>query len=153
MMSIGNMKMTHVPYKGSAGVTTDLLGGQIQTALPGLAAMMGHIRDGKLRPLAVTGAARSPLLPEVPTLAESGFKGYEAYIWMGLLAPKGTPAAIIEKLNRELIIALKAPSVKAYMNKAAIEQIGSTPSEFGAFFRADRDLWARLIKDTGARVD
>ena len=153
MMSIGNMKMTHVPYKGSAGVTTDLLGGQIQTALPGLAAMMGHIRDGKLRPLAVTGAARSPLLPEVPTLAESGFKGYEAYIWMGLLAPKGTPAAIVEKLNRELIIALKAPSVKAYMNKAAIEQIGSTPSEFGAFFRADRDLWARLIKDTGARVD
>lgn len=153
MMSMGDLKMTHVPYKGSAGVTTDLLGGQIQTALPGLAAMMSHIKDGKLRPLAVTGAARSPLLPEVPTLTESGFKGYDAYIWMGLLAPKGTPVAIIDKLNRELITALKAPSVKAYMNNAAIEQIGSTPAEFGAFFRADRDLWARLIKETGARVD
>lgn len=153
MMSMGELKMTHVPYKGSAGVTTDLLGGQIQTALPGLAAMMSHIKDGKLRPLAVTGAARSPLLPEVPTLTESGFKGYDAYIWMGLLAPKGTPVAIIDKLNRELITALKAPSVKAYMNNAAIEQIGSTPAEFGAFFRADRDLWARLIKETGARVD
>ena len=153
MMSMGDLKMTHVPYKGSAGVTTDLLGGQIQTALPGLAAMMSHIKDGKLRPLAVTGAARSPLLPEVPTLTESGFKGYDAYIWMGLLAPKGTPVAIIDKLNRELITALKAPSVKTYMNNAAIEQIGSTPAEFGAFFRADRDLWARLIKETGARVD
>ncbi len=153
MMSMGDLKMTHVPYKGSAGVTTDLLGGQIQTALPGLAAMMSHIKDGKLRPLAVTGAARSPLLPEVPTLTESGFKGYDAYIWMGLLAPKGTPVAIIDKLNRELVTALKAPSVKTYMNNAAIEQIGSTPAEFGAFFRADRDLWARLIKETGARVD
>jgi tripartite-type tricarboxylate transporter receptor subunit TctC len=115
--------------------------------------MMGHIKEGKLRPLAVTGITRSPLLPDVPTLAESGFKGYEAYVWMGLLAPKGTPAAIIDKLNRELLAALKAPAVKAYMSNAAIEQIGSTPAEFGAYFRAERDLWARIIKETGARVD
>lgn len=152
-LSMGNLNMTHVPYKGSAGVTADLLGGQIQTALPGLAAMMSHIKDGRLRPLAVTGSVRSPLLPDVPTLAESGFKGYEAYIWMGLLAPKGTPAAVIDRLNRELISALKAPGVKAYMNNAAIEQIGSTPAEFGVFFRADRNLWARIIKETGARID
>jgi tripartite-type tricarboxylate transporter receptor subunit TctC len=153
MMSMGDLKMTHVPYKGSGGVTTDLLGGQIQTAMPGLAAMVSHIKEGKLRAIAVSGAQRSPLLPDVPTLAESGFKGYEAYIWMGLLAPKGTPAAVIDKLNRELITALKAPGVKAYMNNAAIEQIGSTPAEFGAFFRTDRDVWARLIKETGAKVD
>lgn len=153
MNSMGDLKMTHVPYKGSGGVTADLLGGQIQTAMPGLAAMNSHIKEGKLRALAVSGAARSPLLPDVPTLAESGFKGYEAYIWMGLLAPKGTPAAIIDKLNRELNTALKAPAVKAYMNNAAIEQIGSTPAEFGAFFRGDRDLWARLIKETGAKID
>ncbi len=153
MNSMGDLKMTHVPYKGSGGVTADLLGGQIQTAMPGLAAMNSHIKEGKLRALAVSGAARSPLLPDVPTLAESGFKGYEAYIWMGLLAPKGTPATFIDKLNRELNTALKAPAVKAYMNNAAIEQIGSTPAEFGAFFRGDRDLWARLIKETGAKID
>ena len=153
MNSIGDLKMTHVPYKGSGGVTTDLLGGQIQTAMPGLAAMISHIKEGKLRALAVSGATRSPLLPEVPTLAESGFKGYEAYIWMGILAPKGTPAPIIDKLNRELNAALKAPAVRAYMSNAAIEQIGSTPAEFGAFFRGDRDLWARLIKETGAKID
>jgi tripartite-type tricarboxylate transporter receptor subunit TctC len=151
--SMADIRMTHIPYRSSAGVTTDLLGGQIKVAMPGLAAMMGHIREGKLRPLAVTGGARSPLLPDVPTLAESGFKDYEAYVWMGLLAPKGTPAAIIDKLNRELVTALKAPAVRAYMNNAAIEQITSTPAEFGAFFRADRDLWARIIKETGARVD
>jgi tripartite-type tricarboxylate transporter receptor subunit TctC len=153
MMSMGELKMTHVPYKGSGGVTTDLLGGQIQTAMPGLAAMMSHIKEGKLRAIAVSGAQRSPLLPDVPTLAESGFKGYEAYIWMGLLAPKGTPAPVIDKLNRELNAALKAPAVKAYMNNAAIEQIGSTPAEFGTFFRGDRDLWARIIKEIGAKVD
>ncbi|MCX7152151.1 MAG: tripartite tricarboxylate transporter substrate binding protein [Proteobacteria bacterium] len=153
MNSIGDLKMTHVPYKGSGGVTTDLLGGQIQTAMPGLAAMISHIKEGKLRALAVSGATRSPLLPEVPTLAESGFKGYEAYIWMGILAPKGTPAPIIDKLNRELNAALKAPAVRSYMSNAAIEQIGSTPAEFGAFFRGDRDLWARLIKETGAKID
>jgi tripartite-type tricarboxylate transporter receptor subunit TctC len=153
MMSMGELKMTHVPYKSSGGVTTDLLGGQIQTAMPGLAAMVSHVKEGKLRAIAVSGAQRSPLLPDVPTLAESGFKGYEAYIWMGILAPKGTPAPIIDKLNRELNASLKAPAVKAYMNNAAIEQIGSTPAEFGSFFKGDRDLWARIIKEIGAKVD
>jgi tripartite-type tricarboxylate transporter receptor subunit TctC len=153
MMSMGELKMTHVPYKSSGGVTTDLLGGQIQTAMPGLAAMVSHIKEGKLRAIAVSGAARSPLLPDVPTLAESGFKGFEAYIWMGILAPKGTPAPVIDKLNRELNASLKAPAVRAYMSNAAIEQIGSTPAEFGSFFKGDRDLWARIIKEIGAKVD
>jgi len=147
------LKMMHVPYKGSSQVVADLLGGQISFALPGLAAMMPNIRAGKLRPLAVTSATRSPLLPEVPTVAESGFKGYEAYVWMGLLAPRGTPVAIIERVNRESNAALKAPAVRTFMNNAAIEQIGSTPVEFGAFFRAEREQWARIIKETGARID
>ncbi|MBC7778918.1 MAG: tripartite tricarboxylate transporter substrate binding protein [Proteobacteria bacterium] len=151
--STAGLKMAHVPYKGSAQVLADLLGGQIKVALPGLAAMMGPIKDGRLRPLAVTGATRSPLLPDVPTLAESGFKGYEAYIWMGLLAPKGTSPAIVDRVNRESVMALRAPGVKTYMNNAAIEQIGSTPAEFGTFFRGERDLWARIIKETGARID
>jgi tripartite-type tricarboxylate transporter receptor subunit TctC len=151
--SMAGLKMMHVPYKGSAQVTADLIGGQIKVALPGLAAMVPLIKDARLRPLAVTGAARSPLLPDVPTLAESGLKGYEAYVWMGILAPRGTPAPVIDRLNRESNASLKAPGVRSYMNNAAIEQLGTTPAEFGTFFRAERDLWARIIKETGARID
>ncbi len=151
--SIAGLKMVHVPYKGSPQVTADLLGGQIRVALPGLAQMMSPIRDGRLRPMAVTGAARSPLLPDVPTMAESGLKGYEAYVWMGMLAPRGTPAPIIARLNREMNASLKTESVRTFMNNAAIEQIGSTPAEFGAFFRGERDLWARIIREVGAKIE
>ncbi|MBI3715509.1 MAG: tripartite tricarboxylate transporter substrate binding protein, partial [Betaproteobacteria bacterium] len=100
--SMAGLKLNHVPYRGSAQATTDLLGGQVQMSIPGMAGMMGHIRAGKLRPLAVTGTARSPHLADVPTLDEAGMKGYSAYVWMGLLAPKGTPVAIINKLQKEL---------------------------------------------------
>ena len=97
------MKLVHVPYKGSGQATTDLLGGQVPVSIPGTAGMVGHIKAGKLRALAVTGAARSPQLPDVPTVIESGVPGYEAYVWMGLLAPKGTPAAIVDKINRDVV--------------------------------------------------
>ncbi len=96
---------------------------------------------------------RSPQLPDVPTLAESGLPGYAAYVWLGLLAPKGTPAPIVERLNRELVAVLDAPEVKGYMANASIEALGSTPAEFGAFFRAERDHWARVIKESGAKLD
>lgn len=151
--SMASITLTHVPYKGSAQATTDLLGGQVSLAMPGLAAMMSHIRSGKLRALAVSGSSRSPLIPEVPTLAESGMKGYSAYVWMGMLAPTGTPALVIAKLHRELLVSLQSSEVKTFMGNAAIEAIGSTPDEFGAFFRKDRELWARIIKEIGAKVD
>jgi tripartite-type tricarboxylate transporter receptor subunit TctC len=130
-----------------------LIGGVVSVSVPGLAGMLPHIKSGKLRALAVTGAHRSPQLPEVPTLAESGFTGYSAYVWLGLLAPRGTPEPIIERLNRELVAALDTPEVKGYMANASIEALGSTPAEFGAFFRAERDNWARVIKETGAKLD
>jgi len=151
--SMAGIQLTHVPYKGSAQATTDLLGGQISLNMPGLAAMMTHIRSGKLRALAVSGANRSPLLPDVPTLAESGMTGYAQYVWMGLLAPKGTPAPVIDKLRRELLVSVRAPEVQKFMDTAAIEVITSTPEDFGAFFRKDRDVWAKIIKDVGAKVD
>jgi tripartite-type tricarboxylate transporter receptor subunit TctC len=151
--SMAGIQLTHVPYKGSAQATTDLLGGQISLNMPGLAAMMTHIRSGKLRALAVSGSSRSPLLPEVPTLAESGLTGYSQYVWMGLLAPKGTPAPVIDKLRRELLVAVRAPEVQSFMNNAAIEVITTTSEEFGAFFRKDREQWARVIKEIGAKVD
>jgi len=153
LASMTGMKMNHVPYRGSGQATADLLGGQVQVSIPGTAGMVGHIKAGKLRALAVTGAKRSPQLPDVPTVMESGVPGYEAYVWMGLLAPKGTPAPIIDKLFRELTQVLATSEVKTYMASAGIEIVGSTPSEFGAFFRSERELWAKVIRETGAKID
>ena len=146
------MKMNHVPYRGSAQATTDLLSGVVAMAIPGTAGMVGHIKSGKLRALAVTGAKRSPQLPGVPTVIESGVPDYEAYVWMGLLAPRGTPAPIVERLQREVVAVLGEDEVKAYMAKAGIEIVGSTSAEFDRFFRAERDLWAKVIRDTGAHI-
>ena len=151
--TMAGIQLTHVPYRGSGQATTDLLGGTVPMAMPGTAGIVGHIKAGKLRPLAVSGVTRSPQLPEVPTLAESGLPGYSAYVWLGLLAPKGTPAAIIERLHRELIAALATPEVKNYMTEAGIEPVGSTPAEMDSYFREERDRWARVVKDTGAKID
>ena len=151
--SMANVKMTHVPYKGSGQATTDLLAGTVPLAVPGTQAMLKYIKDGKLRPLATTGVTRSPQLPDVPTLAESGLAGYSAYVWMGLLAPKGTPTAIVERLHRELKASMAAPEVKAFFSDAGMEIVASTPAEFDTYFREERDRWARIVKETGAKID
>jgi tripartite-type tricarboxylate transporter receptor subunit TctC len=150
--SIG-LKMNHVPYRGSGQATTDLLAGQVPVSMPGTAGMVGHIKAGKLRALAVTGSTRSPQLPDVPTMMESGVPGYEAYVWMGLLAPKGTPQPIIDKLHAALMQVIAGDEVKSYMANAGIEIVGSTPAEFDRFFRAERELWAKVIRETGAKID
>jgi tripartite-type tricarboxylate transporter receptor subunit TctC len=151
--SMSGISIVHVPYRGSGQATTDLLGGTVPMAMPGTAGMVAHIKAGKLRPLATSGVTRSPQLPEVPTLAESGLTGYSAYVWMGLLAPKGTPPAIIERLNRELKASLAAPEVKGFFNEAGVEIVGSTPTEFDTYFREERDRWARSVKESGAKID
>jgi tripartite-type tricarboxylate transporter receptor subunit TctC len=151
--SMAGIQMNHIPYKGSAQAVTDLLGGQVSAAMPGLAAMRGHIREGRARALAVSGANRASAAPEIPTMFESGLPGYELYVWMGMLAPKGTPAPVIERLHREFVTALRAPAVKSFMETAAIEAVGSSPAQFGRFFREEKLRWAKIIKETGARVD
>ena len=151
--SMSGIQLTHVPYKGSGQAVTDLLAGTVPMAMPGAAAMVKHIRAGKLRPLATTGRARAAQLPEVPTLAESGLAGYEAYVWMGLLAPRGTPRPIVEQLQREAKAALATPEVTTYMSDAGIESVGSMPAEMDAFFREERDRWAKIVKETGAKID
>jgi tripartite-type tricarboxylate transporter receptor subunit TctC len=153
LASMTGMKMNHVPYRGSGQATTDVLAGTVPVSIPGTAGMVGHIKAGKLRPLAVTGSQRSPQLPDVPTVIESGVPGYQAYVWMGLLAPKGTPAAVVTRLNAELLRVLATDEVKTYMANAGIEVVGSTPAEFGAYFRSERDLWARVVRETGAKID
>ncbi len=152
-LSMAGLRMNHIPYRGSAQATTDLIGGQVSLAIPGIAGMLSHIRSGKLIALAVTSAQRSAQLPDVPTLAESGFPAMVAYVWLGLLAPKGTPAAIVERLNREVQAGLASSEVKAYMANASIEALGSTPAEFAAYFREERDRWAAVIRETGAKID
>ena len=153
LASMTSMQMNHIPYRGSGQATSDLVGGQVQMSIPGMAGMLGHIKAGKLRALAVTSGKRAPQLPDVPTVSEAGVPGYEAYVWMGLLAPKGTPAPIIDRLYRAVRVALAIPEVKNYMAGASIEVVGSTPAEFGAFFRSEKVLWARIVRETGAKVD
>jgi tripartite-type tricarboxylate transporter receptor subunit TctC len=153
LATMTGMKLSHVPYKGSGQATADLLGGQVAASIPGMAGMVGHIKAGKLRALAVTSARRTAQLPDVPTVAESGVPGYEAYVWMGLLAPRGTPAAIIERINQELRQALATDEVRNYMASAGIDIVGSTPAEYGVFFRAEREQWAKVIRETGAKAD
>jgi tripartite-type tricarboxylate transporter receptor subunit TctC len=151
--SMAGVALVHVPYKGSGQAVTDLLGGTVPMAMPGAAAMAKHIKAGKLRALATTGTQRAAQLPDVPTLAESGFAGYAAYVWMGLLAPQGTPRPIVDKLQAELKATLATPEVTAYMHEAGIESVGSTPAEMEAYLREERDRWARIVKETGAKID
>ena len=153
LCSMTGIKLNHVPYRGSGQATTDLLGGQVAMSIPGMAGMLGHINAGKLRALAVTGAQRAPQLPDVPTVAEAGVPGYVAYVWMGLLAPKNTPAGVIDKLHRAIVQVLAEDEVKRYMAQASIEAVGSTPHEFGVFFRAEKEQWAKTIRETGAKID
>ena len=152
MAGMAGIKLTHVPYRGSGQATTDLLGGTVPIAMPGTAGMVAHIKAGKLRALATSGSSRSPQLPDVPTLAET-VPGYAAYVWLGLLAPKGTPAAIIERLHRELKVVMTTAEVKNYFAEAGIEVLGSSPAEMDAFFREERDHWARVVKESGAKID
>lgn len=151
--SMAGLQMNHIPYRGSGQATADVLGGQVPMSMPGLSSMLGHLRAGKLRAMAVSGSRRSPALPEVPTLDEAGVKGYSAYIWMGLMAPKGTPPPVVARLQREAAAALATDEVKSYMTTAAIEPAPSSPAEFDAFFRAEKQRWAVIIRDTSAKID
>jgi tripartite-type tricarboxylate transporter receptor subunit TctC len=153
LASMAGLTMNHVPYRGSAPAVGDVVGGRVPVIMPGLASVTGLIRAGKLRALAVTGTSRSPVMPELPTLAESGFPDYAAYVWMGLLAPRGTPPATIDTLARAVAAALAEPSVKEYMAHASIEIVGSTPAEFDRYFHEEKARWATVIRATGAHID
>jgi tripartite-type tricarboxylate transporter receptor subunit TctC len=149
--SIAGVQMTHVPYKGTGPAQSDLLGGQIQlmfndTAVP-------HVKAEKLRALAVTGGKRWPQLPDVPTFAELGIQGYETYNWFGILAPRGTPGAIIGRLNRELVAVMQEPAVQEWMRSRGAEPLTSSPEEFAVYIRKDLAKWARLVKEVGITAE
>ncbi|MGZ5034868.1 MAG: tripartite tricarboxylate transporter substrate binding protein [Usitatibacter sp.] len=145
--------LNHVPYKGSSGAMNDLLGGQVKVSFVGVPNALPNLASGKLRALAVTTARRYPGLPDVPTLDESGVKGYDATLWLGLLAPPGTPRDIVLKLNTEITKVLAGAEAKKLMSAAGVDVATSTPEEFGALMQSELDRWGKVVRATGAIVN
>ena len=151
--SEAGIELTHVPYKGSGPMLTDLIGGQTQATFNGLPSLVAQIKGGALVPLAVGSGARAASLPEVPTIAESGYPGFETSQWYGLMAPAGTPEAIIKRLQSEVVLALKSPEGTKRMREDGALLVGDTPQEFTAFIAQERARWGEVVKKAKINVD
>ena len=151
--AMAGVTLTHVPYKGTAPATADLVGGQVQIAFLGIPAVLPHAKSGKLRVLAVTGLRRSPELPDVPTVDESGVPGYEVNPWYGLLAPAGTPREIVARLAADTTQIVRTADMRETLAAQGAEAAGGTPEEYSAVIRADAATWARVIEHAGLRGD
>jgi tripartite-type tricarboxylate transporter receptor subunit TctC len=151
-MAMSDTKMQHVPYRGAAPAITDMLGGQVQVIFDNMPSIIQHIRAGSLRALAVTTAARSPQLPDVPTVAET-VPGYEASALFGMGAPKKTPPEIVDKLNREINAVLAEPEMKKRLIELGGEPLAGTPDAFGAAIAAETQKWEKVVKFSGAKVE
>ena len=151
--AMASVDIVHVPYKGSAGARTDILGGQVQMMFDAITTMAPNVRAGKLKALGTSGKSRSGVLPEVPTLSEAGVPGYEAVIWLGFMAPAGTPRPIVERLNAEITRAANAPEMREAWAKQGAIAMSMTPDEFSRFMRDDIEKWARIVKISGAKPD
>ena len=151
LQKAGNFKAVQLPYKGAAPAITDLLGGHIPMAALSIASGMPHIQGGKVRGLAVTSAARSPALPDVPTVAESGFPGFEANGWLGILVPNGTPPDVIAKLNGEIAKVMQSAEMKKQLLAQGVEARVSTPEQFDAFIKSESAKWGKVIAEAGIK--
>ena len=145
--------MVHIPYRGVAPAFTDLIGGQTQAMFPGLAAAMPHIRSGRVRPLAVTGQNRHALLKDTPTLDESGFKGFDAQQWYGVVGPAGLPGDVLKTLNETLNLTLQASDMAEKLSVEAIEPHAMSPEAFGTFIKADSARWTQLAKERNIQLE
>ncbi len=150
--SMTGTDLVHVPYKGSAGVMNDLIGGQIAVTMDNMPPYLPQVKAGKIRALAITPAKRSPAVPDLPTIAEAGVRGYESGAWFGLLAPAKTPRDIIAKLNAETLRILQLPDVKARLVELGAEPAGGTPEQFGAHIKSEIAKWAKVIKDANVEL-
>ena len=148
-----NSFMVHIPYRGIAPAFADLIGGQTQAMFPGLAAAVPHIRSGRIRPLAVTGLQRHAQFKDLPTLDESGFKGFDAQQWYGVMGPAGMPAAITRQLNESLATVLKMPDLHEKLSIEAIEPMPMTPEAFGEFVRLDIARWTKVARERNIQLD
>lgn len=151
--STADIQINHIPYKGSAPALVDLLGGRLSMMFDTIAQQTQNIAAGKVHALAVTGTRRSSLLPNVPTAQEAGLKGYDVTIWYGVLAPKGTPAPVIDRLNREMVAVMSTDDMKKRMEADGSEARTTTPAEFAALIKSDTAKWAPVVKNSGATLN
>jgi tripartite-type tricarboxylate transporter receptor subunit TctC len=151
--AMAGVDIVHVPYKGSSGARTDILGGQVQMMFDAITTMAPNVRAGKLKALGTSGKARSTVLPEVPTISEAGVPGYDAVIWLGIMAPANTPKAIVERLNSEITRAVNAPETRQSWQAQGAVPMSMSPEEFGKFLRDDIEKWAHVVKVSGAKSD
>ncbi len=147
------IKLTHIPYKGATQGINDVIGGQVQLYMSSVPTLLGHIKNGKLRPLAVTAAKRTDDLPQTPTVAESGYKGFEAVTWFGLLGPAKLPASVVRTANTELSKALNSPDLRKKLEDQGLNVTSSSSEEFAKLIKADIAKWAPVVKDSGAKAD
>jgi tripartite-type tricarboxylate transporter receptor subunit TctC len=146
---MAGIELTHVPYRGTAQSTLDLLEGRVEMSFSTIPPTLLHLREGKLRAMATTGAVRTPALPDVPTMTESGLPGYESALWQSIAAPAKTPPAIIARLNREIVTLLGEPNVKASLAKQGVEAEPGTPEALAARIRTDIEKWREVIRNAG----
>jgi tripartite-type tricarboxylate transporter receptor subunit TctC len=151
--SVARVQLAHVPYKSEVQAISDLVSGQVQVAFAPLPEVIGHITAGKLRALAVTSAQRSPALPKLQTVAESGLPGYEAPAWVGLLAPAGTPAATVDQIAKDVHRAVTSSDVRHKLNQEGAIAVGGTPAQFNSLIERDRQRYARLIQEKGIPIE
>jgi tripartite-type tricarboxylate transporter receptor subunit TctC len=151
--AMASVRMTHVAYKGGGPALTDVMAGQVPVFFASLASSLQYIQGGKLRALAVTGKARSPVMPQIPTVAESGLAGYEVYEWNGVFVPAATPAAVVDRLSKELAAVVRDPEVRARLEGMGAEVIGSNPAELDAFRRAEIAKWTQVAKTNKIELD
>ncbi len=151
--SVAGINLVHIPYKGSAPAISDVLGGQVAMTFDGLPAALPHVKTGKLKALAVTSTARSPLLPDVPTVAENGYPGFAADAWFGVVAPAKTPKDVIAKLSAEMVKAVRAKDVSDKLTEMGYRPIANTPEEFDQFIRAEITKWGAVIRQAGIQAD
>jgi tripartite-type tricarboxylate transporter receptor subunit TctC len=151
--TMAGVNIVHVPYKGNGPAYTDLLGGHVSVMFPTIPTAIPHVRAGKLRALAVTTQKRTAITPELPTISESGVPGYDVSSWYGLLAPAGTPPAVVAKLQREIARVLRLPDVSEKLTSQGLDLVGNTPDEFAAIIKSEIVKWAKVAKASGAKAE
>jgi tripartite-type tricarboxylate transporter receptor subunit TctC len=153
LKTTAGIDLIHIPYKGSGPALNDLLGGQVSMMMDVVMTSYPHVKAGKLRALAVTGATRSPLLPDVPTVAEQGFPGFDAMVWFGVFAPAKTPQPIVDYLNRELVAVIKGPKLKPLLESQGAQPVGDTQADFTTTIQREIVKWRKVVQVSGAKVD